>query len=104
MTPIFSNIRNELMTATNKHGKFHSDHEGIAIIREEFEELWDTIKDKQNTRGKREAAMFEECIQLSAMTVRFIIDNCSKIIKENVKVKKIKVNYKDLGKLINNGK
>jgi len=98
---IFSNITNELISATKKHGKFHSEHEGIAIIREEFEELWEIIKNKQNT-GIREKEMFVESVQIAAMAIRFIIDNCSNIIKDNIKVKKFQAQYKDVAKMIKN--
>jgi hypothetical protein len=51
---------------------FRSDHEGISVIREEFEELWDDIKDKHATQDQ----MAMEAIQLAAMALRFLTDCC----------------------------
>lgn len=64
---IISMIKNELEFATNKFGVFHNTHEGYGVMKEEFDEMWDRIK--QNS-----SFCFEECIQLAAMGIRFVYD------------------------------
>jgi len=62
-------VQNEYGRATSKFGKFASAHEGYAILQEEIDELWDEIKGGQNTTDMR-----DECIQIAAMALRFIMD------------------------------
>jgi len=66
----FDLIETELIGATNKFGEFPSMHHGYAAIKEELDELWDAIKDK-------EKGLYEirgEAIQVGAMAVRFLTD------------------------------
>lgn len=65
----------ELNRATSIHGPFNSAHEGWAVLREEFDELWDEIKMRENVRSKKK--MRTEAIQLAAMAIRFVYDICS---------------------------
>ncbi len=67
---IFNDIYAELKSATEKFGAFNSAHEGYAIIKEEVDELWDAIKDKNLGFADQR----KECIQVAAMAVRFIWD------------------------------
>lgn len=60
----------ELVKARAAHVPMTSIHEGHAVIREEFEELWDEIKMK-NPDGIR---IRKEAVQLAAMALRFLID------------------------------
>lgn len=65
-------VEEEMNCATQEFGKFASSHEGYAIIKEELDELWDAIKDKQ-------AGVFQqatEARQIAAMAVRFLVDLC----------------------------
>ena len=48
----------------------HSPHEGHAVIREEFDELWDEVKRKQHDY----VAMEKEAVQLGAMVIRFLTE------------------------------
>ena len=59
---------------------FNSSHEGIAIIREEFEELWDEIKD--NKKENSYQLQIKEATHLAAMAIKFI-DSIEKIIIDN---------------------
>lgn len=69
---IINKIKRELMEAAYIYPAFNSAHEGIAIIQEEFEELWDEVKLKPS---KRDPAKLEhEAVQLAAMAVRFVFD------------------------------
>ena len=65
-------ITEELVDATRANSSFHSAHEGISVIREEFEELWNEIKKKKNLRDPN--LMKKEAVQVAAMAIRFIID------------------------------
>ena len=66
--PTIIKILNELERATKKFGPFNSMHEGSAVIREEFEEMWDEVK------GNNVEAAIEEAIQVAAMAIRFVLD------------------------------
>ena len=43
---------------------FRSPHEGCAVIREEFEELWDAVKHNQPN-------VYDELVQTAAMCLKF---------------------------------
>lgn len=64
----------ELRKATANNGPFHSAHEGIAVIKEEYDELWDEIKKKAINRDPEK--LQKEAVQLGAMAMRFIMDIC----------------------------
>jgi len=68
-TDAISLVREELLIATQKFGKFNSTHEGYGVILEELDELWDKIK-KNNYPYEHEAK------QVAAMAIRFMIDCC----------------------------
>lgn len=67
-------VSNELSIAEIDFKPFHSPHEGIAVIKEEYDELWDEIKVKASCRDK--AVMQKEASHLAAMAIRFLIDLC----------------------------
>lgn len=62
----------ELERARNKFPAMASAHEGYAVIREELDELWDIIKQKQSSRDY--TAMRKETVQLGAMVLAFLIE------------------------------
>ncbi len=69
----------EYIKAEAEFPRFHTNHEGYGIIKEEFDELWDEIKarhpaEKGNNNMHR--ALKTEAIQLAAMALRFLIDRC----------------------------
>lgn len=72
---IIKKVNAEFKLATNKYGKFHSAHEGYAILLEEVEELWDNIKLNQD-KPERNRLIQEEAIQVAAMAIRLIFDCC----------------------------
>ena len=69
---ITKEVHEELKSATKKFGAFNSPHEGYAIIKEEVDELWDAVKDKNLGYGDQR----KECIQIAAMALRYILDVC----------------------------
>lgn len=70
MQSVQEDVWHELKASMEKHAGMHSPHEGISVIREEFEELWDHVK--ADTGRTSEAR--KEALQLAAMAVRYIID------------------------------
>jgi hypothetical protein len=64
----------ELRKATAINGPFHSAHEGIAVIKEEYDELWAEIKKKAAARDPEK--LQKEAVQLGVMAARFVIDVC----------------------------
>lgn len=67
-------VEAEINRAKRKHpGDFRSAHEGISVLREEFEELWDEVK---RDGGGRDRAAMTEAIQVAAMAVRYATELC----------------------------
>jgi len=62
----------ELDRAQEMFPRFQSKHEGYAVILEELDELWETIKSKTMT----EEQILDEATHVAAMATRFLIDCC----------------------------
>lgn len=97
-TSVLEEVGQEITRAREVHGTqpFHSAHEGIAIVEEEYDELWDEVKvnplkaymptylkglfmlqkDKDAARAVHRRRMRKEVIQLAAMAVRFAEEVC----------------------------
>ena len=69
---IAHDVNTELECAMSRYTSFHSNHEGFAVIKEEVDELWDLIKQDKGIVATDE--MRKECIQIAAMSIRFILD------------------------------
>lgn len=65
-------IREELFRSMTKHAPMHSPHEGMSVIREELDELWDHVKDDTG----RTIAARKEARQVAAMGLRYVLDLC----------------------------
>lgn len=82
LNSIVLDVVEELERAQNLFPSMCSEHHGYAVIKEELEELWDSIKrlkaadsvcvDQQDEREN----MKEEATQVAAMAIRFIYDLC----------------------------
>lgn len=65
-------VEAEIARAKAKHpGDFHNHHEAFAVLNEEVDELWDTVKQDQPVHRKR-----EELIQVAAMAFRWLNELC----------------------------
>lgn len=62
----------ELSTATKRFGAFHSPHEGLAVILEEYEELKREVFKQFDVRSNEK--MEKEAIHIAAMAIRFMVD------------------------------
>ena len=60
----------EFDKAESKHAPMHSPHEGHSVIREEFEELWEHVREDT---GRTPKAM-HEAAQLGAMALRYMVN------------------------------
>src|SRR5271165_2237267 len=69
---IAADFVNEYQNARRKFGPMASAHEGYAVLWEEFDELWDHVKQKQSQRDH--VAMRKEVVQLGAMALAFLIE------------------------------
>ena len=65
-------IIKEYAEATAASGTFHSAHEGLAVIHEEFDELKAEVWKKGRERNPD--AMIKEAKQVGAMAMRFLVD------------------------------
>lgn len=65
-------IIEEFGFATSISGPFHSAHEGLGVIYEEFDELKDEVWKK--AKDREADLMIQEAKQLGAMAMRFIVD------------------------------
>lgn len=66
-------IKNELERASTMYHKYHSDHEGFAVLLEEVDELWDAVRLKQSDPTRKEKIK-EELIQIAATAHRYLND------------------------------
>lgn len=68
-----SDVVQELRRAREAHPKkFNSAHEGFAVLKEEVDELWEDVRD----RNRSIPSMRAEAVQIAAMAIRFIEDVC----------------------------
>ena len=79
---IVADVLKELDSAMNRYPAFNSRHEGYAILKEEFDEVWDLIKINHTKNPECRNEMRKEAIQVAAMAIRFIYDCCDDL-KEN---------------------
>ena len=67
----FDEIIKEMQSAKAKWpGDFKNTHEAYAVIKEEFDELWDEIRKKNPAKEQ----LRHEAVQTSAMLMRLIVE------------------------------
>jgi len=71
---IAGEILQEAINASQIHQPFHSAHEGLAVLQEEYEELKTEVFKERSYRPY--GRMREEALQVGAMALRFIYDVC----------------------------
>ncbi len=62
-------VVSELKRACAKFPSFNSAHEGYAVLKEEVDELWDSIKRNEGPERRR-----AEARQVAAMALRLMVD------------------------------
>lgn len=67
-------IETEFLRASELYPDLHSNHEAYAVIKEEFDELWDEIKISKQLKGNK--SITNELIQIGAMVVRYLDNLC----------------------------
>ena len=77
---VLKRVESEVARAQAKFKPYNSAHEGHSVIEEEFDELWDEIKNNK-AEGSKERQM-QEALQVAATAVRFIHDLGSELLKE----------------------
>ncbi|MBW5445842.1 hypothetical protein GE107_07185 [Cohnella sp. CFH 77786] len=65
---IICDVQLELRRAMSKFPRFHSAHEGYAVLKEEVEEAWEAIKANDPIHARI------EMMQVAAMAIRFLHD------------------------------
>ena len=63
----------ELTNARKKFPTFNSAHEGYSVLLEEVDELWDEVKQ----RNQSIEIMRKEAVQIGAMALAFIVEVCN---------------------------
>jgi hypothetical protein len=66
----FELVRIELERAQTYFDDFHTYHQGFSVLKEEVDELWKKIMDKNPDRDE----VRREAIHVAAMAIRFIVD------------------------------
>lgn len=66
-------VKKEVVFASENYRPIKSAHEGYAIIKEEFDELWEAVKKIKNP-DEINVEMEIEAIHTAAMCVRFLMD------------------------------
>jgi hypothetical protein len=75
---VLEDTKKAYLSAVARYGKFHSPHEGYAILLEELNELWDVVKLHPATPG-RNLKIHEEASHVAVMAIRMIVDFGEKI-------------------------
>lgn len=65
---VIADVLRELDLASCKFGPFPTSMHGYAVILEELDEMWAEIKQNNTNRAR------EECVQVAAMAIRFLMD------------------------------
>jgi hypothetical protein len=69
-TTIFDAVQDEMVAAAAEHGRFNSSHELYAVLLEELDEFWDSVKENDPDPF--------ELIQVAATAVQGAIQLCNR--------------------------
>ncbi len=75
---IEKDVKEALKFAESNFPEYNSYHEGFGIIAEEFDELWDEIKEKDHNRLK----LYKEASHVACTAIRFM-----KLVKRKYETK-----------------
>lgn len=68
---MITKVQKEMEAARTKYGAFHSSHEVYGVLKEEVDEFWELVKDKDkllsNTKRSR---MITELTQIASVAIR----------------------------------
>ncbi len=67
-------VLQEYNAAASMFVPFSSNHQAYAVLKEEFDELWDEIK--HTNRSLDVKNLEHEAVQVAAMALRFLTDRC----------------------------
>lgn len=71
---ILDELAQSLDKARVKHNNMHNSHEAYAIIKEEFDEVWEEIRKLQYDSTDNTAQLRKELLHTAAMCIRAIED------------------------------
>ena len=66
----YSQMEEEYKSARKKFKDFNSPHEGYAVIKEEFDELWELVMNDQGRSTKTR----KECVQIATMAMAYYVE------------------------------
>jgi hypothetical protein len=69
---ILNDTKELVIKIENRFGKFNSLHEGMSVLYEEVEELWDICKQKQESRDL--SKVYTEASDIAPVACRIAID------------------------------
>ena len=69
---VWTEIKEEYKQAIQTNPAFHSPHEGLAVIEDQFEDLKRQVFMPRSRRSTDE--MRKEAVQIACMAIRFIVD------------------------------
>lgn len=70
MNKALEDMKIEYLSARSVNNEFNSFHEGYAVIKEEFDELWNEIK----KRNPNHLNLEKEATQVGAMILAFLVE------------------------------
>ena len=73
-----ADVRAELERAMALWPSMRSCHEGISLVREEFDEAWEIVKQKPSKRCLSD--LRAELVQVASMAIRMIAETCNEEI------------------------
>ncbi len=70
--PELDDIVDEARHGIDKHGTFHSLHEGFGVLYEEVDELWEEVRIKRSRQDPQN--IYHEAMQVAALALRIMVE------------------------------